>query len=145
MLTGAIIGGIVGLLVVVFSFFIKEQRFNKVLKSITDPGIQYTALFHYASANRYQKSFKFFDSYGVLYLVGNTVYYKTSTTGTPVAFNLAECKLQQEANWRMLKWFSITTSSGEKYYFNSNKMGAFKNNSDETLKALELFKSKMSS
>ena len=94
MLTGAIIGGIVGLLVVIFSFFIKEQRFNKVLKSITDPGIQYAALFHYASANRYQKSFKFFDSYGVLYLVGNTVYYKTSTTGTPVAFNLAECKLQ---------------------------------------------------
>ena len=142
MLTGAIIGGIVGLLVVVFSFFIKEQRFNKVLKSITDPGVQYVALFHYASAKRYQKSFKFFDSYGVVYLVGNTVYYKTSVTGTPVAFNLAECTLQGEPDWRLLKWFSITPPSGEKYNFNSNKMGAFKNNSDETLKALELFKSK---
>ena len=145
MLTGAIIGAIIGLLVVVFSFFAKEQRFNKVLRSITDPGLEYTALYHYASSKRYKNSFKFFDSYGVLYLVGKTVYYKTSETGTPLAFNLAECTVQQEGDWKWLKWFSITTPAGEKYYFNSNKMGAFKNNSDETLKGFAAIKAKMTS
>lgn len=144
MLMGAIIGGIIGLLVVVFLFFSKEQRFNKVLRSIKEP-MDYAALYHYASAGRYKNSFKFFDSYGVLYLSGKTAYYKTSETATPIAFNLAECTLQQEADWRMLKWFSITTPSGEKFYFDSHKMGAFKNNSDETLKGLAALKAKQAS
>lgn len=144
MLTGAIIGGIIGLLVVVFNFFIKEQRFNKVLSSITDP-MEYTALYHYASSKRYKKSFKFFDSYGVLYLVGKTLYYKTSPTGTPVTFDLSACTVQAEDEWRWLKWFSITTPSGEKHYFDSHKMGAFKNNSDETLTGLAAIKVKMAS
>ena len=82
------------------------------------------------------------DSYGVLYLVGKMVYYKTSESGVPVAFNLDECSLQQEADWRLLKWFSITTPPGEKFYFNSNKMGILKNNSDETLKGLAVIKAK---
>jgi hypothetical protein len=144
MLTGAIIGAIVGLLVVVFTFFIKEQRFNKVLRSITEPNLQYTGLFHYTSASRYKKSFKFFDSYGVLYIIGNTVYYKTNPAAAPMTFNMTECKAQQEQNWRNLKWFSITTPSGEKHYFDSHKMGAFINNSNETLKALQLIQAKMS-
>jgi hypothetical protein len=143
MLIGAIIGAIVGLLVVVFSFFAKERRFNKVLRSIKEPGMEYAALYHYASSKRYRVSLKFFDSYGVLYLVGQTVYYKTSETATPWAFNLAECTVQQEADWRKMKWFSITTPAGEKYYFNSNKMGAFANNSDETLKGLSAIKAKI--
>lgn len=145
MLAGAIIGAIIGLLVVVLSFFVKEQRFNKVLRSITDPGMEYVALYHYTSSKRYKNSFKFFDSYGVLYLIGKTVYYKTSPTGTPVTFNVNECAVQQEADWRWLKWFSITTPAGEKYYFNSNKMGAFKNNSEETLKGLAVIKAKIAS
>lgn len=141
MLMGAIIGGIIGLLVVVFMFFSKEQRFNKVLRSIKEP-LEYAGLYHYASAGRYKNSFKFFDSYGVLYLVGNTAYYKVSETATPVAFNLSECTVQQEADWRMLKWFSITKPGGEKFYFDSHKMGAFRNNSDETLKGLAALKAK---
>ena len=144
MLTGAIIGAIIGLLVVVFTFFAKEQRFNKVLKSITEP-MEYAALYHYASSKRYKNSFKFFDSYGVLYIVGKTVYYKTSPNETPVTFDLNECTVQPEAEWRWLKWFSITTPSGEKYYFNSQKMGAFKNNSEETLKGLAAIKAKIGS
>ncbi len=48
MLTGAIIGAIIGLLVVVFNFFAKEQRFNKVLRTLTTPGMEYAALYHYA-------------------------------------------------------------------------------------------------
>lgn len=141
-LTGAIIGGIIGLLVVVFNFFAKEQRFNKVLRSIKEP-VEYAALFHYASFKRYRNSFKFFDSYGVLYLVGKMVYYKTSESAAPVfSFNLDECTVQKEADWRMLKWFSISTAVGEKYYFNSHKMGAFKNNSDETLKGLAALQAK---
>jgi hypothetical protein len=62
-----------------------------------------------------------------------------------MTFNLAESKLQQEPNWRLLKWFSITTPTGEKHYFDSQKMGLFINNSDETVRALNLFKSKTGS
>jgi hypothetical protein len=141
MLVGAIIGGIIGLLVVVFTFFAKEQRFNKVLRSITTP-MEYAALYHYASFKRYKSGFKFFDSYGVLYVSGNTAYYKTSETGTALSFNLAECTVQQEQDWRLLKWFSITTPAGEKFYFNSHKMGALKSNSEETLKGLAALKAK---
>lgn len=139
--TGAVIGGIIGLVVVVVMFFVKEQRFNKVLRSIKDP-IDYAALYHYASYKRYKTSFKFFDSYGVLYLSEQTAYYKVSETGKPIAFNLKECTVQQEPDWRMLKWFSITTPAGEKFYFNSQKMGLFKNNSEETLKGLAALKAK---
>ena len=142
MLTGAIIGAIIGLLVVVFTFFAKEQRYNKVISTITEP-MEYAALYHYASPKRYKRSYKFFDSYGVLYLVGHMLYYKTSPTAAPIAFNLRECRVQAEADWRWLKWFSITTPAGEKYYFDSNKMGAFKNNSDETLKGLAAIQAKM--
>lgn len=141
-LTGAIIGAIVGLLVVVFNFFAKEQRFNKVLRSIKDP-VEYAALYHYASFKRYKNSFKFYDSYGVLYVVGKMVYYKTGENAPPAfSFNLDECTVQQEADWRLLKWFSISTAVGEKYYFDSHKMGAFKNNSDETLKGLAVLQAK---
>lgn len=142
--TGAIIGGVIGLVVVVLMFFAKEQRFNSVMKSITGP-VDYAALYHYASFKRFRNSLKFFDSYGVLYLVGKTVYYKTSTTATPVSFDLSVCTVQQEQDWRMLKWFSITTPAGEKYYFNSQKMGFFKNNSEETVKGLAVLKAKQGS
>ena len=138
---GAIIGGVIGLVVVVVTFSAKEAKYKKLLKTITEP-IEYSALYHYASFKRYKNSFKFFDSYGVLYLVGKMVYYKTSEAGTPVTFDLNECSLQQEADWRMLKWFSITTPPGEKFYFNSNKMGIIKNNSEETLKGLAAIKAK---
>ena len=141
---GAIIGGIIGLIVVVLMFFAKEQRFNRVLRSIKEP-VEYAALYHYASFKRYKISMKFFDSYGVLYLIGKMLYYKVSEAGTPVSFNLDECTVQQEPDWRMLKWFSVTTPAGEKFYFNSQKMGFWKNNSEETLKGLAVIKTKQSS
>jgi hypothetical protein len=143
-LIGAIIGGIIGLVVVVLMFFIKDQKYNRIMKTITEP-VEYSALYHYASFKRYKNSMKFFDSFGVLYLVGKTVYYKTGTTVNPVSFNLDECSVQQESDWRMLKWFSITTRAGEKFYFNSQKMGLFKNNSEETLKGLAALQSKKAS
>ena len=92
-----------------------------------------------------QNSFKFFDSYGVLYLVGKTVYYKTTETAIPMEFNLDDCSVQQEPDWKLLKWFSITTPPGEKFYFNSHKMGVLKSNSGETLKGLAVIKAKMAS
>ncbi len=142
MLTGAIIGGIVGLLTVLFIYYSKEQRFKSVMKSVNQP-VDYSALYHYASASRYNKSMKFYDSYGVLYLIGKTLYYKTNAIVTPMIFKLDECTVQQEANWRKLKWFSITTPNGEKHYFDSHKMGALTNNSDETLKGMAAIKAKM--
>jgi hypothetical protein len=144
-LTAAIVGAIIGLLVAILTYFAKEQRFNKVLRTITDPAMTYAALYHYASENRYKKGFKYFDSYGVLYLVGKMLYYKTTPSSAPVQFNLNECTIQPEPDWRWLKWFSITTPSGQKHYFNSSKMGAFKNNSDETLKGLQVIQSAKSS
>ena len=142
MLVGAIIGGIIGLLVAILNYFAKEQRYNKVLKSITEPNLEYAELYHYASAGRYKNSFKFFDSYGVLYVIGKTAYYKTKPTATPVIFNMAECAVQQEADWKRLKWFSITRPNGEKFYFDAHKMGAFKGDSEETLKGLAVLRSK---
>ena len=142
--TGAIIGGVVGLVTVVVIYFSKDQKFNKILRSIKEP-VEYAAPYHYASFKRYKNSFKFFDSFGVLYLVGKTLYYKTSVTSIPFAFNLEDCSAQEEPNWRMLKWFSITTPAGEKFYFNSQKMGLFKNNSEETLKGLAIIKAKITS
>ena len=59
---GALIGGVIGLIIVVFMFYAKEQRFNKVMKSIKEP-VEYAALYHYASFKRYKNSLKFFDSY----------------------------------------------------------------------------------
>lgn len=141
MIMGAIIGAIIGVFVVVFMFFSKEQRFKSVMKSINHP-VDYAALYHYANFKRYKNSFKFYDSYGVLYLKGKTVYYQTKPGETPIEFNLDECDVQAEADWRMLKWFSITRPSGEKFYFNSQKMGFLKNNSEETLKGLAVLKAK---
>jgi hypothetical protein len=135
-LTGAIIGAIVGLFTVIAIFQIKEGRYAKILKSIKEP-LDYKGLYHYASFKRYRNGTKFFDSYGALYIVGHMLYYKTTEASPPLVFDLRECTVQQEADWRWLKWFSITTPAGEKFYFDSHKMGAFKNNSDETLRGLE--------
>lgn len=138
---GAIIGGIIGLVVVIFQANARTKRYNDIMKTITEP-VDYSAAYQYSSFKRYKNSFKFYDSYGALYLIGHTVYYKSSTTEAPLTFDMSVCSIQQEADWRWLKWFSITTPAGEKFYFNSNKMGALKNNSDETLKGFATIKAK---
>ena len=144
-LTWAIIGGVIGLLVALITASVKDQKFKSIMKNITNPVPEYAALYHYASQKRYKNSFKFFDSFGALYLIGKTVYYKAGINDNPMTFNLDECTVQQEPDWRWLKWFSITTPSGEKFYFDSNKMGGFKNNSDETLKGLAVLQAKKAS
>jgi hypothetical protein len=144
MLTGALFGAIGATIGIIIVIIMKKQKTTKLIKSVIDPGIEYSGFFYCASANRYQKSVKIYDSTGLLYLIGNTVYYKTGSATNPAAFNLSECKLQLEPDWRRLKWFSITTPEGEKYYFDSYKMGAFSNDSNETIKAFDLFKSKTS-
>jgi hypothetical protein len=141
-LQGAIIGAVGGLIGVFVVNSSKKNKFNSIRKTVTDPNVEYMGDFHIASASRYGKSMKFFDSFGALYLIGNMLYYKSAVTATPLMFNLKECTVQQEPNWRMLKWFSVTTPVGEKYYFNSYKMGAVTNNSDETYRAMEIFKKK---
>ena len=143
-LEGAAIGAGIGLVVVVVTYSAKNQKYAKILKTINVP-IDYSGLYHYASFKRYKNSMKFFDSFGVLYLSGKTVYYKSNEKETPIAFDLAVCSVQQEPDWRKLKWFSITTPAGEKYYFDSHKMGFLKNDSTETLKGLATIKAKMAS
>ncbi len=143
-LQGAIVGGIIGLVVYLIMYTAKDQKYKKLLKTIKGP-VDYSGLYHYASSKRYKSSLKFFDSIGVLFLVGKTVYYKSKENEEPLSFDLSVCSVLQEPDWRMLKWFSITTPAGEKYYFDSHKMGAFKNNSDETLKGLAAIKAKTAS
>lgn len=138
-LEGAIIGAIVGGATVVFQSMAKDRRFKSIRNSLQITP-DYAGLYHYASFKRYKQSFKYYDSYGALYLQGNKVYYKSSPGETPMEFDMNECSIQLEADWRWLKWFSITRPSGEKFYFNSSKMGALKNNSDETLKGYAAIK-----
>ena len=142
MLQGAIFGAIGAIIGIIIVLSMRKQKTDSLVKSIANSGAEYSGFFYYASPGRYQKSLKVYDSSGLLYLVGTTVYYKTSANATPIAFNLKECTLQMEPNWRNLKWFSITTPSGEKYYFDSYKMGAFVNDSNETIKAFNIFNSK---
>ena len=141
MLEGAIIGGVVGLATVFLIYWQKGNRFKKLVKTV--PNADYAALYHYASYNKFKKGAKYFDSFGLLYIIGNMLYYKASEKGTPLTLDLTQCTAQQEDNWRMLKWFSVTTPVGEKHYFNSHKMGAFVNNSDETLKGLAEIQAKI--
>jgi|GEM_PF-1015586 len=141
-LEGAFIGAAAGLAGVLIVTGAKKRKFNSIRKSITDSNVEYVGDFHLASARRYRKSLKFFDSYGALYLVGHNLYFKSSTDATPISFDLRQCTVQREPDWRMLKWFSVTTPVGEKFYFNSYKLGAFKNNSDETYRAMEIFRKK---
>lgn len=142
MIQGAIIGGIIGLLTVLVVYGMKNKKFNAIRKSITDPGVDYAAFYHYASANRYKKGMKFFDSTGVLYVIGKTAYYKTGPGAEPVSFHLPDYTIQSEPDWRMMKWFSITSPVGEKHYFNSHKSGAFKANSEETVKGLQFLQAR---
>jgi len=144
MLEGALYGAIGGVIGIIIVLIMKKQKTTSLMRSVKDQGVEYSGFFYYASPTRFQRSFKIYDSTGLLYLIGNTVYYKTSTMGSPIAFNLLECKVQLEPDWRRLKWFSITNAAGQKYYFDSYKMGALSNNSDETMRAFNLFKSKTS-
>lgn len=139
MLTGAIIGGIVGVLTMLVIYYVKGQRFKKLMANVQ--GAEYAALYHYATYKRWKKSAKFFDSYGPLYIKDNTLHYNGGN-GEPLSFDLSQCTAQQEPDWRMLKWFSVSTPVGEKHYFNSHKLGAFKNDSGETLKGLSVIQAK---
>jgi hypothetical protein len=143
MLEGALYGAIGAIIGIIIVLILRSQKTSGLKKSIANLGAEYSGFFYYASPGRYQKAMKVYDSTGLLYLVGSTAYYKTSVSANPIAFNLAECAVQLEPDWRKLKWFSITTPSGVKYYFDSFKMGAFSNNSDETLRAFNIIKSKI--
>jgi hypothetical protein len=143
-LEGAIIGAVAGLVGVYTVNNAKKKKYNSIKNSISEPGVEYSELFYMATSSRYKKALKFYDSYGALYLTGNTLNYKPNS-GQPLSFNLKECKLQEEPKWKMLNWFSITTPGGEKYYFDTYKQGFLTNNSDETIKALHLFQSKAKS
>lgn len=143
MLEGALFGAIGGVIGIIIVLALRSQKATSLKKSIANLGAEYSGFFYYASPNRFQKALKVYDSTGLLYLIGNTLYYKTSVNTNPIVFNLAECTLQLEPDWRRLKWFSITNPMGVKYYFDSFRMGAFSNNSDETLRAFNILKSKI--
>ncbi len=137
---GAIVGGLIGLLTALAIMFFKNRKFKKLMS--TAPQAEYAALYHYAHYSRYKKSLKFYDSFGPLYVIGNNLYYKADANKEPMVLDLTQCTVQPEPDWRMLKWFSVTTPVGEKHYFNSHVMGAFKGDSSETDKGLAFLQAK---
>ncbi|MCZ2458332.1 MAG: hypothetical protein LC128_01785 [Chitinophagales bacterium] len=143
MLQGALFGAIGAVIGILIVLIVRNQKVTSLKRNIAHLGAEYSGFFYYASPKRYKKALKVYDSSGILYLIGNVLYYKTGTAAAPIAFNLAECTLKMEPDWRKLKWFSITTPAGIKYYFDSYKMGAFSNNSEETLRAYNIFQSKI--
>jgi hypothetical protein len=140
-LEGAIIGAIAGLVMAIYIAVTKNQKYKKLILTVS-PAPEYSALYHYASPKRFKKSVKFFDSYGAFYVVGNKAYYKSSAKAAPIEFDLASTLIVSEPDWRRLKWFSLTTATGEKYYFDSHKMGFISNDSSETLKGLAFLQEK---
>lgn len=142
MLTGAIIGAIVGMLVVVIFSMMRTNRYKAILQSAAGKPIEYSMEAFYANPTRYKKAWKIYDSYGALYISGPTAYYQGGKDQEPVAFRLADCTIAREPDWRNLKWLSITTHIGEKYYFTSYKMGFFVNNSNEVLNAINKLQQK---
>jgi hypothetical protein len=137
MLQGAIIGGIMGLLIYFFIYNAKDRKYQRIFNGLSKGDLKYAGLYHYASAKRFRNGFKFFDSYGALYLKGNTLFYKDDERKDPLSFDMNLCTVKEEPDWRMMKWFSVTTPVGEKYFFNSHKMGMLKANSDETVKGFQ--------
>jgi hypothetical protein len=130
-----LIGAFIGIIIMFLIMAAKQRKFKKIIKSIAEP-IDYSAPYYYASAARYNKSGKYYDSFGALYLTGKKVCYKTSENSDPICFRIDECKVQAEADWKRLKWFSIATPAGEKHYFNSNVKSSSSTDSSETLKGL---------
>ncbi|MBK5272172.1 MAG: hypothetical protein JJE22_14275, partial [Bacteroidia bacterium] len=77
MLTGALLGAIGAVIGIIIVIAMKNQKTVSLRKSIAGLAVEYSGFFYYASPGRFQKAFKVYDSTGLLYLIGNTVYYKT--------------------------------------------------------------------
>lgn len=136
MLGGAIIGGIIGLVMVFVMANMRATRFKSIMATVTQP-VNFQMEAFMAKPERYKKSWKIYDSYGAFYVAGNKAYYQAGKDETPIEFDLSRYTVVREADWRKLKWFSVSSPVGEKYYFTSYKMGMFVNNSDEVLRALQ--------
>lgn len=140
MLGGAILGAIIGLIVVVVMNSMRQSAFKKIKDALAHERIDYIVPAYHASASRFNKSMKIYDSYGAIYIKGNKAYYQSNTSSMPMEFDIPQSDIVLEPKWRKLNWLSIASVVGNKEYFTSYKMGGFQNDSSATLEVFEKLK-----
>ncbi len=140
MLSGAILGALIGLIVVIVMNNMRQSAFKKIKNSLANERIDYIVPAYHASASRFKKSMKIYDSYGAIYIKGNKAYYQSNRNSMPLEFDITQSDIVLEPKWRKLNWLSIASVVGNKEYFTSYKMGGFQNDSSATLEAYEKLK-----
>lgn len=140
MLGGAILGALIGLVVVVIMNGMRQSAFKKIKNALANERIDYIIPAYHASASRFKKSMKIYDSYGAMYIKGNKVYYQSNSNSLPIEFDIQQSDIVLEPKWRKLNWLSIASVVGNKEYFTSYKMGGFANDSSATIEAYEILK-----
>jgi hypothetical protein len=140
MLGGAILGALIGLVVVIIMNGMRQSAFKKIKNALANERIDYIIPAYHASASRFKKSMKIYDSYGAMYIKGNKVYYQSNSNSLPIEFDIQQSDIVLEPKWRKLNWLSIASVVGNKEYFTSYKMGGFANDSSATIEAYEILK-----
>lgn len=140
MLGGAIIGALIGLIVVIVMNSMRQSAFKKIKDRLVNERIDYIVPAYHASASRFKKSMKIYDSYGALYIKGNKAFYQSNNSSMPLEFDINQSEIELEPKWRKLNWLSIASVVGNKEYFTSYKIGGFQNDSSATLEAYEKLK-----
>lgn len=140
MLGGAILGALIGLIVVFIMNGQRQSAFKKIKNALVNEKIDYIVPAYHAAASRFKKSLKIYDSYGALYIKGNKLYYQSNSSSMPMEFDIQQSDVVLEPKWRKLNWLSVASVVGDKEYFTSYKMGGFANDSSATLEAYEKIK-----
>lgn len=126
MLEGAIIGLIIGVVMVIY----KRNQQKKVLAKINNDDLidqpDFAAFFHYASETTFnKKGLKFFDTNGAGTLNGKVFTYTPEQKNKPVvSINIEEVEISLAPEKRKMKWVEFVIK-GEKLYFTSFNQGAF--------------------
>lgn len=123
-------GALIGLIIAIISIYLKKLRDKKALEQLTNNNLidtpEYAAYFHYANEKTYlSKGFKFFNSNGVLYITGKTIFYKPQKGNETLDFDIDTCKISLAAEKKNMKWVCIE-KNGTKHYFTSFSQSFFK-------------------
>lgn len=125
MLTGALIG----VLVAVIVMMMRSNSERNALKKAMNPDVldtpDYAAFFQYASESTFHKKMKFIDSNGALTISGTVVTYTPQQRNKSViSFDITKTKLKKAPEKRKMKWLEVDLD-GTKHYFTTFKQNAF--------------------
>ncbi len=127
MLLGALIGLIVGIIMIIY----KKNQQKKALAKVNTHGIldqpDFSAYFHCASEETFhRKGLKFFDSNGALTLSGPNLSYVPEQRNQPgLSLDLNNVEVQiAPSKKRKMDWLEVN-DSGKKYYLTSFTQNAF--------------------